>query len=446
MDMDKKIQKVKCSLRKRSEIRADPVVRDRLKKLYPGKEEEGLIKSFYQRKRKIAGIILITGFVMGGLLFLQGKSAQRISENGEIQREDYKGSAIQIPAVAYSEKYGEMDLDIDVDRQSYSPEETEKLFDRAEDWLVQIMPGSNESLDCVREDLNFPLSYDEEDIAIEYTSSNYALVNGSGEVRNEELEQEETVTIKVEFFYEDKVRKQQYEVTVYPPVLTQTEMFQKELKEILVQEDLQQRETEVLQLPENVGGEAVTFREKEDGRFLYMVILGVLCAFLVYRGMDRDLDKLYEKRQQSLMISYPGFVSKLALLTGAGMSVTGALRRIRREAGQRKDTPLYEELGIFVRELDNGKLEEKALADLGKRTGLPQYRKFCTLLSVNMKKGSVNLREMLEKEAQEAFEEHQLQIRKLGEEAGTKLLIPMVMMLAVVMIVIMVPAFMTYQM
>ena len=63
-----------------------------------------------------------------------------------------------------------------------------------------------------------------------------------------------------------------------------------------------------------------------------------------------------------------------------------------------------------------------------------------------MKKGSVNLREMLEKEAQEAFEEHQLQIRKLGEEAGTKLLIPMVMMLAVVMIVIMVPAFMTYQM
>ena len=74
-----------------------------------------------------------------------------------------------------------------------------------------------------------------------------------------------------------------------------------------------------------------------------------------------------------------------------------------------------------------------------------QYRKFCSLLSTNMKKGSLNLKILLEKEAEEAFTNYQLQIKKLGEEAGTKLLLPMIMMLGVVVVIIMIPAFMTYQ-
>ena len=45
----------------------------------------------------------------------------------------------------------------------------------------------------------------------------------------------------------------------------------------------------------------------------------------------------------------------------------------------------------------------------------------------------------------EMFEERKKQARKLGEEAGTKLMIPLFMMLAVVFIIVIVPAFFTIQ-
>ena len=52
-----------------------------------------------------------------------------------------------------------------------------------------------------------------------------------------------------------------------------------------------------------------------------------------------------------------------------------------------------------------------------------------------------NLPEKLREEAFQAGEEKLQQGKRLGEEAGTKLLIPMVMLLAVVMLLIMIPVF-----
>mgnify|MGYP006924225164 FL=1 len=47
----------------------------------------------------------------------------------------------------------------------------------------------------------------------------------------------------------------------------------------------------------------------------------------------------------------------------------------------------------------------------------------------------------MKRETGEMFEERKKQARKLGEEAGTKLMIPLFMMLAVVFIIVIVPAF-----
>ena len=47
---------------------------------------------------------------------------------------------------------------------------------------------------------------------------------------------------------------------------------------------------------------------------------------------------------------------------------------------------------------------------------------------------------MLEKESMEAWDERKRKARVLGEAAATKLLVPMILMLLVVMAVIMIPA------
>ncbi len=49
------------------------------------------------------------------------------------------------------------------------------------------------------------------------------------------------------------------------------------------------------------------------------------------------------------------------------------------------------------------------------------------------------------KQVIQAFEERKARAKRLGEEAGTKLLLPMFLMLAVVLIIVIVPAFLTMQ-
>ena len=55
------------------------------------------------------------------------------------------------------------------------------------------------------------------------------------------------------------------------------------------------------------------------------------------------------------------------------------------------------------------------------------------------------LTELLKLESIQAFEERKAQAKRLGEEAGTKLLLPMFLMLAVVLVIVIVPAFLTLQ-
>lgn len=423
----------------------NPLVREKLKSLHPGKEEKKLVKEYYRRKVKFSLLAAGAGLLLGMTAFIGGKGNRAFSGQGEILREAYDGNKLEIPAVAHSEQFGDMDVDIVVDQRMYSEEEREEAFDKTEKWLEQVMPGKNESLSCVRENLILPDYYEECGIDICYRSSHYDLINENGRVGNEDLIEETVVLINAELTYGDYSRSCTFEAKVYPPLLTEEEKFQRKLEQTLSDENQKQREEETFRLPDYVGNERVSFSEKRDKTYLYIVFMGFLAAALLYRGMDRDLDKLWEKRKQELLLSYPDFVGKLALLTGAGMNATGAIKRIYHNEKDGKNTPLYEELGIFVRGLDNGMLEERALESLGKRSGLPQYRKFCSLLSVNLKKGSINLKKLLEQEAEEAFTEHQNYMKKLGEEAGTKLLLPMILMLAVVLVIIMVPAFLTYQ-
>ena len=68
----------------------------------------------------------------------------------------------------------------------------------------------------------------------------------------------------------------------------------------------------------------------------------------------------------------------------------------------------------------------------------------CSLLLQNLKKGSKGMAEMLSYEVGQAFEERKNLAKRFGEEAGTKLLFPMILMLVIVMVVLIIPAFLSF--
>lgn len=104
----------------------------------------------------------------------------------------------------------------------------------------------------------------------------------------------------------------------------------------------------------------------------------------------------------------------------------------------------YEAIVTACHEMDSGVSELEAYRRFGEHCDLMKYKTFSTILIQNLQKGSQRMADLLEKEALEAWDERKRKARVLGEAAATKLLVPMVMMLVVVMAIIMIPAFLSF--
>ena len=95
--------------------------------------------------------------------------------------------------------------------------------------------------------------------------------------------------------------------------------------------------------------------------------------------------------------------------------------------------------------MDSGIMESESYERFGRRCGTQEYLKLGALLSQNLRKGTKGLGDMMQMEAVQAFAERKARARRLGEEAGTKLLLPMFLMLFVVLIIVIIPAFLSIQ-
>ena len=149
------------------------------------------------------------------------------------------------------------------------------------------------------------------------------------------------------------------------------------------------------------------------------------------------------------MLDYSEVVSKLQIFLGAGMTVRTAWERIaldyqRLREGGGEERPAYEEMLQTYYQLRSGAAEGKAYEEFGRRCVLQPYLKFAGLLEQNRKTGTKNLRQLLQLEMTDAFEQRKNLARRQGEEAATKLLIPLFLMLGVVMVIVVVPAFLTF--
>ena len=145
-------------------------------------------------------------------------------------------------------------------------------------------------------------------------------------------------------------------------------------------------------------------------------------------------------------------VAKITLLIGAGMTMRKAWEKIVEEYQFKKlhknvkSKVVYEEMTESMNQLKSGVSELTVYHDFGNRCDVREYMKLSSLLAQNLKKGSRELLSMLKIETQDAFEERKNQAKRYGEDAGTKLLIPMIMILFVVMVIIMYPALVNFNM
>lgn len=225
------------------------------------------------------------------------------------------------------------------------------------------------------------------------------------------------------------------------------EMRKKELLEAVELYNQKKNDPDYYYLPEEWEGQTFQWEEPAERSGTFLAALSILAAAAAMLKKAQDEQEKEKKRREQLLMDYPGLIMKFTLLVQAGMTVRKAFQKIGLDYRKRisgKTRCAYEEILVTCYEMDSGVAEVEAYRRFGERCGQIKYKTFATLLTQNLQKGSKRMADMLEQESLEAWDERKRKARVLGEAAATKLLVPMVLMLVVVMALIMIPAFLSF--
>lgn len=171
-----------------------------------------------------------------------------------------------------------------------------------------------------------------------------------------------------------------------------------------------------------------------SGEMLLLPFGIVIAALLVYYLEDSLNDKI-KKRREELLLDFPNMLSKLTLLVNSGMVMREAWRKIA-VANNRE---LYREMRITLDEMDNGVSEIDAYMNFANRCYVKEIRKFATTMIQNLQKGSAELVAFLQDMSDEMWENKKYLIKKKGDAAASKLMIPTVMIFLGILVMILVP-------
>lgn len=420
---------------------------DKLKTLQPEIAAEKQIREHCLSLYTLLLMVVFVGDLFCLAAWFSAHSAAKLVDGGYLPRNAYGEGDVEVGLKAEIPGVQEELFDYLLEERKLTGEELEKSYAEASALLPGAVLSENACLEDVRRNLDLVTVLEGYPFQISWESSSYSLINTDGTVHNEELTGSEVVTLTARFRYEEWVRELQLPVQINPVVYTPKEALRIRMEELLREQDESSRSGEVMALPDRIGTEPVIWSEIIEDSSGYFLVLVILTACVLYWGKGRELDQKLEARKRELLLTYPEIVNKLALYMGAGMTVRNAFLKMGEDYKKEKEEKrkyAYEEIVMTCYELQGGRSETEAYAHFGKRCQVQAYMKLSALLSQNIRKGSNDLLRMLRQEADNAFAERKNLAKKLGEEAGTKLLLPMMMMLCVVMVIIMIPAYFSF--
>lgn len=389
-------------------------------------------------KKKILIVVIVFLVVL-----LVRKESGTETESGTILRnEPGKGTQeMVLEAAVDGESYK---INVEVEERQYTKKEAKACIETAKKEIDKTFKGENKSLDHVNKPVDMRESYANGAVDADWSIDKEDIINANGEFVKTKLPKEgEVITAEVILSCGEVKEVDTFSFHAYSPVQSKEE----QIAAVVQESEEKNRTKKRFVLPKKVGDMEITWAKEKSHTFLYLLIFGMIIAVLWrLRGVE-EKRKRKRAREAELLMYYPQLVTTLSLLIGAGMSVTKAWERMAlryKEGKSGRKNEAYEEMWITWNEIQDGVGERKAYENFGKRCELSQYKKLSSMLSQNLRKGMAGMAEMLAKEAETALGQRRNLAKKLGEEAGTKLLLPMMIMLCVVMVIVIVPALLSF--
>ncbi|AEY65735.1 type II secretion system F family protein [Clostridium sp. BNL1100] len=158
---------------------------------------------------------------------------------------------------------------------------------------------------------------------------------------------------------------------------------------------------------------------------------------------DTRLTSQVKKRRLEIQLEFPDFINKLTLLLNAGLTMSKAWEKISLDS--KKKCAFYKEVEKTVSQLKTGVSESEAFGEFAKRLKTPEISRVMSTIIQNTKKGGSELVMTLKLQSNESWEIRKNAVRRLGEEASTKLLFPMMIMFFAIIIIVVTPALISMQ-
>ncbi len=428
-----------------------PQVKKDLRALKPDAKVEVLQSEYYVQKIRKFLLFFYIGDVLALCIYISNLGAGEIYDNRYIDRNTYDHGQKQIAVQVETEDgHYEDQIQLSVDAIVYDERELNEMYQRAVSELETLILGNNLSKDKISESLVLPASLEGYPFELEWESNNYFYLNHQGKIQQKELDPEgEKVVLTCHFNYMDWSKDYLIDLTIVPGEKSMDEKWRDNVESAVAKAQEQQKYNNTYILPEEIDGRLLKWTEIKEDYSLVLLVLMMFASCCIYMFSDRDLHQKVQEREKQMLAEYPVLINRLTLYLGAGMTIKGAWNKIAGDYSKLKAEGnginyTYEEMLFTSYEMQCGVSEHSAYERFGKRCGLQPYTKLSGLLNQSMKKGNSMLVSDLQAEAENAQELRRNMARRKGEEAGTKLLVPMMMMLGIVMVFVMVPAFLSF--
>lgn len=366
-----------------------------------------------------------------------------------LERDIYGGNARAVELLVHGLGQQERSLAIEVKAREYTGEEAGQVFEAVMEDMGEWILGDNPSLMEIRSNLNLKTSLESEGVRLRWMSGVPEILDSRGQLTGAEVEaQGEEGILSVRMSAGRHHADYEIPIRVFPPAYsTEEQQVRTFLRELAVLDD-EQKHQQLLQLPGEYLGIPLRYYQVQDNDYRMIPLLGCLLAILLIVRDKEQVQQQRKKREQQMLLDYSEIVSKFMVFLGAGMTIRLSLERIVTDyskavaSGRLKPRYAYEELSYTCYQIQSGVSEGKAYRELGERCRLQPYLKLGSLFEQNRRAGMKDLRARMKDEMEDAFEERKNLVRRLGEEASTKLALPLFMMLGVVMAIVLFPALM----
>ena len=405
-----------------------------------------------QRRKQLCFIGVATLLLMGMAAYKERQNQLLNEDNNLLRKEPGTGSQetmmdLEIPKLGETVPYS-----IRIGEREYTAKEREVLFQRAQEEIEQTFPAEGESVNYISKQVDLSETLVNGVIRADWSFGDSKIFAADGTIQADYVSDKGTlVQVQVLMHYKSYECLYEFPCVVYPEKIDGKEPLLRKVEQVLNKNRKQNPESAEQLLPKKIGEYSLVWKVPQTHTPLVILVLGIVAIVAVLLWEKEQKRKQEALRKNQMQMEYPQMVAKMALLLGAGMSVKQAWERMcdgyarQLEQGNCKRKELYEQMQTTNRQMRDGMGESRAYEQFGERSGMSLYRRFSMLLIQNLHKGNTGLLTAMESEADRAFEERKNNAKRLGEEAGTKLLLPMMIMMAIVIAIVTVPAVMTMQ-